>query len=318
MSRPLRIELAAGLYHVTSRGDRREAIYSDDQEHTDWLGVLGEVCSRFNWRCHAWCQMTNHYHIVVETPETNLSKVMRQLNGVYTQASNHRHGLVGHLFQGRFKAILVERDAYLVELARYVVLNPVRAAMVAQAGDWPWSSYRAMVGAEPAPVWLEIDWVLGQFGEKRVQAQAGYAAFVGQGIGQPGVWDGLRHQVFLRSERFVEQHCGAATPERLREVPRAQRRPLAKPLADFMHRYPDRGEAMARAFQTGVFSSFSVARVASRTNSGSVPRARRINAFSLERNNRGTCAVIIPDLYRNTLCPIVSRTSSHVRGHSAY
>ena len=260
MSRPLRIELAGGLYHVTSRGDRREAIYGDDQDRTDWLAVLGDVCSRFNWRCHAWCQMTNHYHIVVETPEPNLSKGMRQLNGVYTQASNHRHGLVGHLFQGRFKAILVERDAYLLELARYVVLNPVRAAMVSQAGDWPWSSYRAMVGAEPAPVWLEIDWVLGQFGEERAQARAGYAAFVRQGVGQPSVWDGLRHQVFLGSEPFVEQHCVAATtPERLREVPRAQRRPLAKPLADFARRYPDRGEAMARAFQTGVYSMQEIA-----------------------------------------------------------
>lgn len=260
MSRPLSIELAGGLYHVTSRGDRREAIYGDDQDRTDWLAVLGDVCSRFNWRCHAWCQMTNHYHIVVETPEANLSKGMRQLNGVYTQASNHRHGLVGHLFQGRFKAILVERDAYLLELARYVVLNPVRAAMVSQAGDWSWSSYRAMVGAEPAPVWLEIDWVLGQFGEERALARAGYAAFVRQGVGQPSVWDGLRHQVFLGSEPFVEHHCVAATtPERLREVPRAQRRPLAKPLADFARRYPDRGEAMARAFQTGVYSMQEIA-----------------------------------------------------------
>ena len=118
MSRPLRIELAGGLYHVTSRGDRREPIYRDDQDRLDWLAVLGEVCSRFNWRCHAYCEMTNHYHVVVETPDANLSKGMRQLNGVYTQATNRRHGLVGHLFQGRFKAILVERDAYLLELAR--------------------------------------------------------------------------------------------------------------------------------------------------------------------------------------------------------
>ena len=160
MSRPLRIELAGGLYHATSRGDRREAIYRDDQDRTDWLAVLGEVCSRFNWRCHAWCEMTNHYHCVVETPDANLSKGMRQLNGVYTQRVNRRHGLVGHLFQGRFKAIPVERDAYLVELARYVVLNPVRAAMVAEAADWPWSSYRAMVGEAPIPRWLATDGLL--------------------------------------------------------------------------------------------------------------------------------------------------------------
>jgi len=257
---PLRIELASGLYHVTSRGDRREAIYRDDQDRTDWLAVLGEVCSRFNWRCHAYCEMTNHYHFVVETPDANLSKGMRQLNGVYTQWTNRRHGLVGHLFQGRFKAILVERDAYLLELARYVVLNPVRAAMVPEAGDWPWSSYRAMAGQEPAPAWLETDWVLGQFAEERSRARAGYAAFVRQGIGQPSVWESLRHQVFLGVDSFVQRHGVPSRPsERLREVPRAQRRPLAHPLADFAHRYPDRRDAMACAFQTGVYSMQEIA-----------------------------------------------------------
>jgi REP element-mobilizing transposase RayT len=95
MARPLRVELAGGLYHVTSRGDRREAIYHDDADRTAWLDLMGEVCQRFNWRCHAYCQMTNHYHVVVETPEANLSKGMRQLNGVYTQSTNRRHGLVG-------------------------------------------------------------------------------------------------------------------------------------------------------------------------------------------------------------------------------
>ncbi|GAB4365775.1 MAG: hypothetical protein Kow0060_23250 [Methylohalobius crimeensis] len=114
MASPLRIELAGGLYHVTSRGDRREAVFCGDQDRQEWLTLLGEVCARFNWRCHAYCEMTNHYHFVVETPDANLSKGMRQLNGVYTQRFNRRHGLVGHLFQGRYKAILVERDAYLL------------------------------------------------------------------------------------------------------------------------------------------------------------------------------------------------------------
>jgi len=260
MARHLRIELAGGLYHVTSRGDRREAIYRDDEDRRIWLGLLGEACERFNWRCHASCQMTNHYHVVVETPEANLSKGMRQLNGVYTQTTNRRHGLMGHLFQGRFKAILVERDAYLLEAARYVVLNPVRAGMVEQAEDWPWSSYRMMIGSAPAPAWLETDWLLGQFGEERSVAQAGYAAFVRQGIGLPSVWEDLRHQVFLGSEGFVARHCSASKPlERQREVPRAQRRPLAQPLADLARRYPDRREAMARAFQTGVYTMQEVA-----------------------------------------------------------
>ena len=118
MARPLRIELAGGVYHVTSRGDRREDIFLTDDDRRAWLKLLGDVCERFNWVCHGWCQMTNHYHVVLETVEANLSQGMRHLNGVYTQYANRAHGRVGHVFQGRYKAILVEKDAYLLELAR--------------------------------------------------------------------------------------------------------------------------------------------------------------------------------------------------------
>ena len=130
MSRPLRLEIAGGLYHVTSRGDRREDIYHDDTDRLTWLAILAQTCERFNWQIHAWCQMNNHYHLIVETVEGNLSAGMRQLNGVYTQTVNRRHHRSGHVFQGRYKGILVERDSYLLELSRYVVLNPVRAGMV--------------------------------------------------------------------------------------------------------------------------------------------------------------------------------------------
>lgn len=260
MARPLRIELAGGLYHVTARGDRREAIYRDDADREAWLVVFAEVCARFNWRSHAYCQMTNHYHVVVETAEGNLSKGMRQLNGVFTQRVNRRHGLVGHLFQGRFKGILVERDAYLLELARYVVLNPVRAGMVSDAGDWAWSSYRAMLGRVPAPPWLETDWVLGQFGHARAPARAAYAAFVADGVGRSSVWDGLRCQVFLGTDGFVERHRGLANdPQRLREVPRAQRRALAKPLSAFADQSATRREAMAQAFLSGAYTMQEIA-----------------------------------------------------------
>ena len=256
MARPLRIELAGGLYHITSRGDRREDIYRDDEDRREWLGVFGSVCERFNWRCHAYCQMTNHYHAVVETPDANLSKGMRQLNGVFTQRFNRRHGLVGHLFQGRFKGILVERDAYLLELARYVVLNPVRAGMVFGAGEWPWSSYRAMIGQSGCPSWLESDWILGQFGQNRKAARKHYMAFVEAGGGQANVWEGLRHQMFLGSEAFAaSQVARIEEPLQLEEVSRAQRRPMAKPLSDFEKEYPkDRHRAMALAFLTGAYS----------------------------------------------------------------
>ncbi len=269
MARPLRIDLAGGLYHVTSRGDRREDIYLDDEDREIWLDVFAQVCERFNWRCHAWCQMNNHYHVVVETPEANLSQGMRQLNGVYTQRFNRRHGYVGHLFQGRFKGILVEQDAYLLELARYVVLNPVRAGMVRHASEWPWSSYHAMVGREGAakcgaPEWLETDWLLGQFGKQRRRAQARYAEFVDEGVGLPSIWGALRHQMLLGSDDFIVrvQDQVRAQPDTLGEVSRAQRRVLAPPLSKLPTQYESRtsrDEAMAAAYATGAYSMQAIA-----------------------------------------------------------
>ena len=149
MARPLRIEFPSAVYHVTSRGNGRAAIYLDDGDREAFLKVLGEVCRRMRWLCYSYCLMTNHYHLVIETLDNTLSKGMRQLNGVYTQCFNRHHGRVGHVFQGRYKAILVDREPYLLELVRYVVLNPIRANMVTSPEQWRWSSYHATAGASP-------------------------------------------------------------------------------------------------------------------------------------------------------------------------
>jgi REP element-mobilizing transposase RayT len=146
MARPLRIEYSGAVYHITSRGNAREKIYIDDQDRENFLGVLGEVVRKYNWLCHAYCLMDNHYHLLVETPDANLSIGMRQLNGVYTQLYNRRHRRTGHIFQGRYKAILVDKDNYLLELSRYVVLNPVRARLAKLPEHWKWSSYGATAG----------------------------------------------------------------------------------------------------------------------------------------------------------------------------
>lgn len=130
MAWPLRIEFPGAVYHVTSRGDRREPIVLGDEDREDLLGVLGQALHRFDACVLAWCLMDNHYHFVLHTRQLNLSLLMRHINGVYTQRFNRRHGKVGHLFQGRFKAILVDRDAYLLEVCRYVELNRVRAQLV--------------------------------------------------------------------------------------------------------------------------------------------------------------------------------------------
>ena len=259
MSRPLRLELSGGLYHVTSRGDGREDIYLSDGDRRDWLAVFENVCTRFNWVCHAWCLMSNHYHILIETPEANLAQGMRQLNGVYTQHFNRGHSRVGHVFQGRYKAILVERDSYLLELARYVVLNPLRAGMVQRLQDWPWSSYAATCGQVPSPEWLQTDWILAQFGQTRGTAIEKYIHFVHEGARLPSVWTKLQGQIYLGSEAFVKQMQAKIEQQPgLSEVPRAQRRELTQPLTHFEQRYP-RQEAMARAYFSGQHTLAAIA-----------------------------------------------------------
>lgn len=151
MSRPLRVEFPGAVYHVTSRGDGLEAIYLDDTDRHRFLEVVGHVLDRFAWHYHAYCLMDNYYHLLLETPEANLARGMRQLNGLYTQRFNRRHGRVGHAFQGRYTAIVVQKDGHLLELCRYVVLNPVRAGLVKTVRAWPWSSYRVTAGERREP-----------------------------------------------------------------------------------------------------------------------------------------------------------------------
>ena len=162
MARPLRLEYAGALYHITARGNGRGEIFVDDEDRQRFLSALAATVIRLGWLCHAYCLMDNHYHLLIETPTASLSEGMRQINGTYTQSFNRRHGRVGHVLQGRFKAILVERESYLLELCRYIVLNPVRAGLVKEAGRYPWSSYRATAGLEAAPAGLMVDWVLSQ------------------------------------------------------------------------------------------------------------------------------------------------------------
>ena len=216
-----------------------------------------------NWICHAYCLMSNHYHLVIETPDKNLSKGMRQLNGVYTQMSNRRHGRVGHLFQGRYKAILVDADNHLLELARYVVLNPVRAGMVAEPAAWPWSSYRATVGIDAPPSWLAVDGLLAQFGTGRAQAVQRYAAFVAEGIGGESIWQHLNRQVFLGDDAFVERTHNAAQAAHFNardvNIPRAQQRPPAPPLSKIAAAHANCEEAMVAAHASGEYSYQQIA-----------------------------------------------------------
>lgn len=255
MARPLRIEFAGALYHVTARGNAQADIYADDNDRLQFLSLLQHAVERFNWYCHAYCLMDNHYHLLIETNSPTLSKGMKLLNGTYTQYYNRQHQRVGHVFQGRFKAILVQKDSYLLELARYIALNPVRAQMVRSAKDWPWSSYRATAGYAEAAACLTTDWVLAGFAKTRNVAQQRYREFVQQGKGQPSPWQKLRNQIYLGDENFVEEtQCKMHPEQSLKGIPKLQKRAPVKPLSYFDERNKSRDECMANAYLSGHYT----------------------------------------------------------------
>jgi len=243
MARPLRIEYEEAVYHVTSRGNARDNIFSDGHDKEKFLEELDSVIKRYNWLCHAYCLMDNHYHLLIETPDANLSIGMRHLNGVYTQLYNRRHKRPGHIFQGRYKAILIQKENYLLELCRYVALNPVRAKIVKKPEDWKWSSYLATGGLRKTPEYLTIDWVLGQFGSKRQAAQKRYKKFVMEGISKESPWREIRGQIILGGEGFVEKFKDLlADKEKIKEIPRHQRYMGRPSLADIFKQEKTKGE----------------------------------------------------------------------------
>lgn len=205
MARPLRIQYPGAVYHVTSRGNEKKAVYKDDQDREAFLQTLQRVNKRYHWICHSYCLMDNHYHLLIETLDGNLSLGMRQLNGVYTQLFNARYQRSGHLFQGRYKAILIQKETHLLEVCRYVVLNPARARLKKRPEDWKWSSYLGTAGLEPAHPCLTTDWVLSQFSKTRRKAEKEYRQFVQSGIGKGRIWSEVKGQAILGGEEFIEK-----------------------------------------------------------------------------------------------------------------
>lgn len=268
MARAMRIEFPGALYHVTSRGDRREAIFTDDDDRQCLLAIIEQAMDRFDAAVMAFCLMSNHYHFVLHTWQGNLSRVMRHVNAKYSQAFNRRHGLVGHLFQSRFKAILVDRDAYLMELCRYVELNPVRARMVPTPADWAWSSYRAHIGLDVAPLWLDTGGLHGYLLGRDVQtledrrcAEGLYKALVSEGSAEDFWRRTLRQQIYLGDEAFVESVQRRIEPARLDaiEIPHEQRRKPVE-LAQWLALCATREEALRRAHLEGGMSMSAIAK----------------------------------------------------------
>lgn len=280
MSRPLRIEHDNACYHVTARGDRRSTIFRTDSDRLTWLALLAETCKRFDFTVLAYCLMGNHYHLVVQTRKGRLSRGMRYLNSNYSQYFNRQHGLVGHVFQGRYHAVLCQENEYLDELLRYTVLNPVRAGIVTHPSHWPWSSYLPMTGGIDPPEWLLRDTMLLRFGSDRDTAIRAYETFVLDGIGKESPFRAVRHQLFLGDESFCERAERHEFSSELREITRSQRRAVVVPLADYFARHPNRKEAMAKAYLSHTYTMAEVAdfcKVSVRTVSRAVKSYREMS-----------------------------------------
>lgn len=263
MTRPLRLEFEGALYHVTSRGDRREPIFEDDEDRRIWLALLGEALDRFDGTAYAYCLMGNHYHAVLQTHRPNLSRLMRHLNGVYTQRYNQRHSKVGHLFQGRFKAVLVDQDSYFLEVCRYVDLNPVRAKMVRKPQDWRWGSYLAHTGREMPPAWLDSGALHRRLAPRkpREEGAARYAEFVAQGKGVK-LWDeALKGQIYLGNEAFVKRMQARISAKPNAEIARAQHRPAGQPLG-YYFKQAERDRAIVQAYREGGHTQTAIAQAA--------------------------------------------------------
>ena len=216
MARPPRIRTAERLYHVTARGNGRSPILATDPDRQVFLATVRDAVGEYAWRCHAYCVMDTHYHLLLETPRANLPEGMQWLNGTYGTRFNAAHKRSGHVFQGRYDARLIRSHAHALEVSRYIPLNPVRAGRCAEPSEWPWSSFRATVGTVRAPSFLSTATVLGWFGSGS-GAQVAYRTFVldGNHVDDPrrAALARILEDASLPRIRYAHEDCGYALRE---------------------------------------------------------------------------------------------------------
>jgi putative transposase len=205
MSRPLRIEFAGAVYHVSACGNSSQPIFLKDGDRRQFLQLFGREIAQHRWLCHGYCLLTDQYRLLIETPEGRLGRGIGRLNAIYSQWFNRRHGRAGHLFQGRYKAIVLEKALWLSAVSRDLAWAPVRAGLVKRPGQWDWSSHRAIAKGRDAPDWLSIDWILGDFAGAPEGARKAYRAFVAQGKRAPSPWEHVRAQMYLGSQAFLTE-----------------------------------------------------------------------------------------------------------------
>jgi len=249
MARPARIEYPGAVYLASTKAIRGRPIYASDVDRELFLDILGLVLDRFGWVCHGYCLNDDRYQLLIETPQANISRGMRQLNGLFTMRVNRLHDRLGHIFQGRFKAIVIEKEAWLLELCRYMALVPVQAGLVGQPEDWRWSSHAAMAGLVPEPEFLTTGWILEQFGSSKKMAQAEYRQFVEDGLEAQNPLRRVRDQIILGSDAFRNGLLGGMKSSL----------PGGLSLYAIEARYEQRGEWMAAAYRVHGYTMQEIA-----------------------------------------------------------
>jgi REP element-mobilizing transposase RayT len=234
MVRPLRIDIEDGLYHVTSRGWERRAVVRDDRDRQRWLELLDRVAARCGWRVFAWVLMGNHFHLYLRTPQANLSAGMHDLNSGYASGFNRRHRRCGALFQGRFKAVLVEDESHALELTRYIHLNPVRARIVQRPEAYGWSSYQDYLGVRKAAAWLDWQTALAEVAKDRSRARSAYRRFVEAGLSEPPAspLEAVVGGMFLGRGEWVDRWRRRLAEEPIRQGVPAQRQLAWRPTVE--------------------------------------------------------------------------------------
>jgi len=204
MARLLRIAYPNAFYHLICRGNAQQNIYRSDSDRLHFLRVLGETVNRFSWVCYAYCLMSNHFHLLVQTPLANISESMKFMNGTFTQYFNWTYQRVGHLYQGRYKSFVVDEKTYFDRLCRYIVMNPVQAKICDSPGDYRWSSFNATMGRMSVPDFLSVLPVLNRWGDTMESARKKYAEFVARGIEDSPLVE-AKHQLILGDDFFIEK-----------------------------------------------------------------------------------------------------------------
>lgn len=265
MARPLRIEYPGAFYHVTSRGNEQRDVFRSRRDREQFLSYLQSATERYGTVIHAYCLMSNHYHLLLETPEGNLSQIMRHINGAYTTYFNVKRKRAGHLFQGRYKGIIVDADAYAAELSRYIHLNPVRAGIVIKPEDYEWSSYRNFIGLVKAPEWLRTGLILGCFSGK--DANNKYRQFVNDAMNHENEnpLKGVVASTILGSTDFVKEissrHLGEKKADRNVPAVRKLSRPTLDEIIGAIEKEPGMKEIYSRNMSIYFCHRYSGARL---------------------------------------------------------